>query len=115
VPPTNARLWNEPAGMAVTERDLFNAHGTFYELPAKNAGGFVKVRPVATHNFRIHDYCSYRGLFILSQASVITRRPAIRTSSAPTTARRRSGPARLMMPGSSANRAAGAVRGRTRW
>ena len=49
-----------------TERDLFNAHGTFYELPADNAGGFSKVRPVATHKRRIHDYCSYRGLFILT-------------------------------------------------
>jgi hypothetical protein len=49
-----------------TERDLFNAHGTFYELPAENAGGFAKVRPVATHNRLIHDYCSYRGLFIVS-------------------------------------------------
>jgi hypothetical protein len=49
-----------------TERDLFNAHGTFYELPAENAGGFGKVRPVCTHNRRIHDYCSWRGLLILS-------------------------------------------------
>ncbi len=48
------------------ERDLFNAHGTFYELPAENAGGFDKVRPIATHNRRIHDYCSYRGLFIMT-------------------------------------------------
>ena len=45
-----------------TERDLFNCHGTFYELPAENAGGFAKVRPVTTHNRRVHDYCSYRGL-----------------------------------------------------
>ena len=49
-----------------TERDLFNAHGTFYELPAENAGGFIKVRPVATHNRLIHDYCSYRGLLVLT-------------------------------------------------
>lgn len=49
-----------------TERDLFHAHGTFYELPAENAGGFAKVRPVTTHNRRIHDYCSYRGLLILT-------------------------------------------------
>ncbi|WP_193211936.1 hypothetical protein [Luteolibacter marinus] len=49
-----------------TERDLFNAHGTFYELPAENAGGFAKVRPVATHNRFVHDFCSYRGLFIVS-------------------------------------------------
>ncbi len=49
-----------------TERDLFNAHGTFYELPAENAGGFAKIRPVTTHNRRIKDYASYRGLLLLS-------------------------------------------------
>lgn len=49
-----------------TERDLFNAHGTFYELPAENSGGFAKIRPIATHNLRITDYCSYRGLVVLS-------------------------------------------------
>jgi hypothetical protein len=49
-----------------TERDLFNAGGTFYELPAENAGGFAKVRPVCTHNRRIHDYCSWRGLLIMT-------------------------------------------------
>ncbi len=49
-----------------TERDLFNAHGTFYELPAENAGGFVKVRPVTTHNRAITDYCSYRGMLVLT-------------------------------------------------
>ena len=49
-----------------TERDLFNCHGTFYELPAKNAGGFAKIRPVATHNRHIKDYCSWRGLLVLS-------------------------------------------------
>jgi hypothetical protein len=49
-----------------TERDLFNAAGTFYELPAENAGGFAKLRPVATHGRQVVDYCSYRGLLILS-------------------------------------------------
>lgn len=49
-----------------TERDLLSCHGTFYELPAENADGFAKLRPVATHNFRVHDYASYRGLLILS-------------------------------------------------
>jgi hypothetical protein len=52
-----------------TERDLFNAHGTFYELPAETAGGFARIRPVATHNRRIHDYCSYRGLLVMSGIS----------------------------------------------
>lgn len=50
----------------VTERDLLNAHGTFFELPAHNAGGFSKVRPIATHNLAVHDFCSYRGLVIFS-------------------------------------------------
>jgi hypothetical protein len=49
-----------------TERDLFNAAGTFYELPAENAGGFSKVRAVATHGRHIVDYCSYRGLLVMS-------------------------------------------------
>ena len=49
-----------------TERNLLNVHGTFYELPADNAGGFIKLRPIATHNRRILDYASYRGLLVLS-------------------------------------------------
>ena len=49
-----------------TERDLLNAHGTFYELPADNAGGFAKIRPVSTHGLRIHDFCSFRGLFVMT-------------------------------------------------
>ncbi len=49
-----------------TERDLFNCHGTFYELPAENADGYAKIRPVASHTLRIHDYASYRGLLILT-------------------------------------------------
>lgn len=51
---------------AVTERDLFNAAGTFYELPAENADGFAKIRPIASHRFRIHDYASYRGMLIMT-------------------------------------------------
>ncbi len=49
-----------------TERNLLNAHGTFYEVPAENAGGFPKLRPITTHNRRIQDYVSYRGLLLLS-------------------------------------------------
>ncbi len=52
-----------------TERDLFNCHGTFYELPAENADGFAKIRPVASHPFRIHDYASYRGLLVMTGVS----------------------------------------------
>lgn len=49
-----------------TERDLLNCSGTFYELPAENADGFAKIRPVSSHNMLIHDYASYRGLFVLT-------------------------------------------------
>ncbi len=49
-----------------TERDLFNCAGTFYELPAENADGFAKIRPVSSHNLRIHDYASYRGMLIMT-------------------------------------------------
>ena len=67
---SNGPLGDSRAAREVaTERDLFHAHGTFYELPANNAGGFSKVRPVTTHNLRIHDYCSYRGLFIMTGIS----------------------------------------------
>jgi hypothetical protein len=49
-----------------TERDLLNCAGTFFELPAENAGGIAKLRPVATHNRRIHDFATWRGLLVMS-------------------------------------------------
>ena len=49
-----------------TERDLLNAAGIFYELPSNNAGGIAMVRPIATHNLDIDDYCSWRGLMVMS-------------------------------------------------
>jgi len=64
-----------------TERDLFNCGGTFYELPAENAGGIAKVRPVATHGLRIQDYCSYRGLLVLTGIDGGKKNPRIVRSS----------------------------------
>jgi hypothetical protein len=49
-----------------TERDLLNAHGTFYELPAENADGFAKIRPISSHNLAIYDYASYRGMLVMT-------------------------------------------------
>ncbi len=57
-----ARVCREVA----TERDLLNLRGTFYELPARNAQGLAKVRPVATHNLAIHDFCSHNGLLLFT-------------------------------------------------
>ena len=52
-----------------TERDLLQAHGTFYELPALNAKGAIRMRPIATSDITVHDYCSYRGMLVLSGIS----------------------------------------------
>ena len=73
LPKGNAKYagWSEKALMRIcrevaTERDLLNCAGTFYELPADNADGFAKVRPIASHNFRIHDYASWRGMLVMT-------------------------------------------------
>ena len=49
-----------------TERDLLNVHGTFYELPARNALGLAKIRPIATHDLVVHDFCSHNGLLFFT-------------------------------------------------
>ncbi len=63
-----------------TERDLLNCHGTFYELPAENADGFAKIRPISSHNLQISDYCSYRGMLMLTGASPKSKNSRIVTS-----------------------------------
>lgn len=60
-----------------TERDLVNVGGTFFELPARNAGGFAHIRPIASHPFRIHDYCSWRGLFLMTGVDPSSDNPRI--------------------------------------
>ncbi|MCD6304237.1 MAG: hypothetical protein J7M21_04670, partial [Planctomycetes bacterium] len=47
-----------------TERYLLNAHGTFYEIPRDT--GPAEMKPVCTHNRRIVDFCSWRGLLVIS-------------------------------------------------
>jgi hypothetical protein len=49
-----------------TERDVFDCHGTFYELPAESSGGFAKIRPISSHRLQVMDYCSYRGLLVMT-------------------------------------------------
>ena len=49
-----------------TERDLLNLAGVIYELPAENAGGYAKIRAVATPGEWMYDYCTWRGLFVIS-------------------------------------------------
>ena len=59
-----------------TERDLFNCGGTFYELPAENADGYAKIRPICTHNLQIHDYASYRGLLVMTGSATTAPLPS---------------------------------------
>ena len=49
-----------------TERDMLSACGTFFELPAENADGFAKLRPIASHHLRVTDFGGYRGMFLMS-------------------------------------------------
>jgi hypothetical protein len=50
----------------VTERNLLNAHGTFYMLPRASATGVAGIKPICTHGKRITDFCSWRGLLVLA-------------------------------------------------
>lgn len=56
----------------VTERKLMNVHGTFYEVPDNHSGGVRKLQPVTTHNKLIRDFCSWRGMLVLSGVDLVT-------------------------------------------
>ncbi|GAA4309872.1 hypothetical protein [Compostibacter hankyongensis] len=48
----------------ITERSLLNAYGTFYEVADES--GFSTMRPVCSHFKKIMDFCSWRGLLVIS-------------------------------------------------
>jgi len=58
--------WPRGVREVVTERALLNAHGTFYVLPRENSGGVAHIKPVCTHEKRITDFYSWRGLLVLA-------------------------------------------------
>jgi len=58
--------WPRALREVVTERSLLNAAGTFYILPRSNSGGLRRIKPLATHNKRITDFCSWRGMLVLA-------------------------------------------------
>lgn len=58
--------WARGFREAVTERVLLNCHGTFYEIPRTNSGGVRKLQPICTHEKRITDFASWRGLLVLT-------------------------------------------------
>jgi len=62
----SAAGWPRGIREIVTERNMMNIHGTFYELPREDSGGLARIRPITTHNRRIFDYASWRGLLVLA-------------------------------------------------
>lgn len=50
----------------VTERSLLNAGGSFYVLPRPNSGGVGRIKPVCTHEKKIAELASWRGLLVLA-------------------------------------------------
>jgi hypothetical protein len=58
--------WPRAVREVVTERELINAGGSFYMLPRPTAGGLRRIKPICTHNKRISDFCSWRGLLVLA-------------------------------------------------
>ena len=52
--------WPRGIREVVTERVHMNAHGTIYEVPYHDAGGFRRMRPVCTHGKQIGDFASWR-------------------------------------------------------
>lgn len=50
----------------VTERYLLNTGGSFFMVPRPTAGGPQRMKPICTHAKRIADFCSWRGLMVLS-------------------------------------------------
>ncbi len=53
-----------------TERFLANIHGTFYEVPRTDGAkpDWQRIKPVASHDRAIFDFCSWRGLLVLAGA-----------------------------------------------
>jgi hypothetical protein len=62
----SAAGWPRGIREIVTERNMLSACGTIYELPREESGGILKVRPITTHNRRIFDFASWRGLLVLA-------------------------------------------------
>jgi hypothetical protein len=58
--------WARGFRETVTERQLLNCQGTFYEVPRDDAGGRRRMKPIATHGKRITDFASWRGLLVFT-------------------------------------------------
>ena len=56
--------WPRAKREVESERYMFNAHGTLYEVGRES--GFAAIRPVTTHKRKIVDFCTWRGLLVIS-------------------------------------------------
>jgi hypothetical protein len=56
--------WPRGLREVITERSLLNVHGTFYEVAIES--GLSTIRPICTHMKRIVDFCSWRGMLVIS-------------------------------------------------
>lgn len=56
--------WPRGKREVITERTMLNAHGSFYEIALES--GLKTIRPICTHRKKIFDYCSWRGLLVIS-------------------------------------------------
>ena len=64
--------WPRGVREVASERNLANFHGIFYEIPRPGGpkGGepvdYRKMKPVAAHRLPITDFCTWRGLMVMS-------------------------------------------------
>jgi hypothetical protein len=59
--------WPRGARELESERFMLNAHGTFYEIGRES--GYAAIRPITTHKRKIMDFCTWRGLLVISGTS----------------------------------------------
>jgi hypothetical protein len=60
--------WPRGIREAVSERYLANIHGTFYEIPrdGHHRPDIERIKPVSSHGKVVRDFCTWRGLLVLS-------------------------------------------------
>jgi hypothetical protein len=70
--PAYDKLTSRGVRECVSERYLVNIHGTFYEMPRDSGAyhpGPELMKPVASHGRAIVDFCTWRGLMVISGTS----------------------------------------------
>lgn len=56
--------WPRDFREVVSERSAANIHGTFYLVGRES--GLPAIQPICTHNRQIHDFCTWRGLLVIT-------------------------------------------------